>query len=206
MIRFLSMYDIQTSMRDLTELILVAMIIAFFPAHATISTSLDVAGDADSQMRIIEASEKGLIDITTYGNMSLLTTKSITDDHSEGAAGLMADTVKFKLRTPEYSVTMAGNVVDLDAVYGFVIVPKEVTITDTQDNSTTILTTTVNEAQAAVSLDASIQSNVSASERINVPYKNRPLTIGEFNQNGGGLIFNRTLELSGLDIWRGDKI
>jgi hypothetical protein len=200
------MYDIQTSMRDLTELILVAMIIAFFPAHATISTSLDVAGDADSQMRIIEASEKGLIDITTYGNMSLLTTKSITDDHSEGAAGLMADTVKFKLRTPEYSVTMAGNVVDLDAVYGFVIVPKEVTITDTQDNSTTILTTTVNEAQAAVSLDASIQSNVSASERINVPYKNRPLTIGEFNQNGGGLIFNRTLELSGLDIWRGDKI
>ncbi len=206
MIRFLSMYDIQTSMRDLTELILVAMIIVFFPAHATISTSLDVAGDADSQMRIIEASEKGLIDITTYGNMSLLTTKSITDDHSEGAAGLMADTAKFKLRTPEYSVTMAGNVVNLDAVYGFVIVPKEVAITDTQDNSTTILTTTVNEAQAAVSLDASIQANVSASERINVPYKNRPLTTGEFNQDGGGLIFNRTLELSGLDIWKGDKI
>ncbi len=206
MIRFLSMYDIQTSMGTLTELLLVAMVITFFPVHATISTSLDVVGDADSQMRIIEASEKGLIDITTNGNMSLLATQSTTDAHSEGAAGLMADTAKFRMRTPEYSISMAGDFINLDAIYGFAIIPKEVTVTDTQDNSTTILITKINEAQAAISLDASIQSNASASERINVPYKNRPLTIIEFTQDGGGLIFNRTLELSGLDVWRGDKI
>lgn len=200
------MYDIQMTMRDLIGVMLVAMIIAFFPAHATISTSLDVAGDNQSQMRIIEASEKGMIDITTAGNMSLITTKSITDSNTEGAAGLTADAAKFKMRTPEYSATMSGGFVNIDAVYGFAIVPKEVTVTDTQDNSTTILTTTVKEAQAAISLDASIQSNANMTERINVPYKNRPLTIGEFTQDGGGLIFNRTIELSGLDTWKGDKI
>lgn len=193
-------------MRDPIGILLVAVAILFFPVYATVSTSLDVVGDNHSQMRIIEASEKGLIDITTAGNMSLVTTKSITDSNTESEATLIADIAKFKMKTPEYSATLSGKFMDIDAIYGFAIIPKEVVVVDEQDNSTTMLTTTVKEAQAAISLDATILDNATVSERLNVPYRNRPLTITEFEQNGGGLIFNRTVELSGLDIWKGDKV
>lgn len=194
-------------MKTLIGVILAAMcIIVFFPAHAAISTTLDVVGDGDSKMRIIENTRQGSIDVTSEGIASLTTTKSVTDKSTEGAAELTANYAKLAIKTPEYCATIAGNDINAVAVYGFSIRPKEVQGVDEQGNSTTIFSTTVNEAQSAISIDAEVLKNVTLSEKISVPYKGRPLTITETTINNGGVMFNRTLELSGTDVWNGDKI
>lgn len=189
-------------MRTMLGVVLVAMfVVLFFPVHATISTSLSLAGDGDSQMRIIENSKQGLIDITSNGDIALDTTKSITDQSTEGSAEVMAKNAKFTLRTPEYCATISGKDTNFSAVYGFALTSKEIPVMDDQGNSSTLFSATIIEAQAAVSLDASVFSNATMRERINVPYKGRPLTITDITQNGGGLLINRTLELSGKDVW-----
>jgi len=194
-------------MGTLTGIVLVAMcIVLFFPVHAAISTSLDVVGDEDSKMRIIECTKQGMIDVTSEGIASLTTTKSVTDKSTEGAAELTANRAKLSVKTPEYYTAIAGNNISAVAVYGFSFRPKEVEGVDEQGNSTTIFSTTINEAQAAVSIDAEVLENVTLTEKISVPYKGRPLTITESTINDGGIIFNRTLELSGMDVWAGDKI
>lgn len=194
-------------MKTLIGVILAAMcIIVFFPVHAAISTTLDVVGDGDSRMRIIENTRQGSIDVTSEGIASLTTTKSVTDKSTEGAAELTANYAKLAIKTPEYCATIAGNDINAVAVYGFSIRPKEVQGVDEQGNSTTIFSTTVNEAQSAISIDAEVLKNVTLSEKISVPYKGRPLTITETTINNGGVMFNRTLELSGTDVWNGDKI
>lgn len=188
-------------MRTMLGVVLVAMfIVLFFPVHATISTTLSVSGDG-GQMRIIENSKQGLIDITLSGNTSLITTKSVTEKSTEGAAEVMAENAKFTLKTPEYCATISGEDANFSAVYGFSLKPKEIPVMDDQGNSSTIFSTTINEAQAAISLDASVFNNATMRERISVPYKGRPLTITDITQSGGGLIINRTLELSGEDVW-----
>lgn len=194
-------------MKTLIGVILAAMcIVVFFPVHAAISTTLDVVGDGDSRMRIIENTRQGSIDVTSKGIASLTTTKSVTDKSTEGAAELTANYAKLAIKTPEYCATIAGNDINAVAVYGFSIRPKEVQGVDEQGNSTTIFSTTVNEAQSAISIDAEVLKNVTLSEKISVPYKGRPLTITETTINNGGVMFNRTLELSGTDVWNGDKI
>lgn len=194
-------------MEALDKIVLIAMcIVIFFPAHATIATTLDVVGDNDSNMRIIESTNKGSIDVTSSGITSLITTKSVTDKSTEGAAELTANHAKLSVKTPEYCTIIAGNGINATAIYGFSIRPKEVQGIDAQGNSTTIFSTTINEANSVISIDAEVLKNVTLSEKISVPYKGRPLTIAEATINGGGIIFNRTLELSGADVWTGDKI
>lgn len=187
-------------------LIMLGLIFFLAPAQATITTSLDAVCDDSGQTRIIENSQRGSIDVSTIGAMAYSGTKTISKDSTEGMAQLDADAGKIRLRTPEYANLVSGEYINASVIYGFAIKPVEVEVTDTQDNSTTILTTTTMMANSAIVFDVSALRNAMVTERINVPYKGRPLTIAEVDQIGGALLFNRTLELSGKDIWEGEKL
>lgn len=185
---------------------MLGLIIFLAPVQATVATSLAAACDDNGQTRIIETSQRGSIDISTIGTMAYLGTKTISKDSTEGMVQLDADSGQIRLRTPEYANLVSGEYINANVLYGFVIKPVEVEVTDTQDNSTTILTATTMMANSAIAFDVSALRNATVTERINVPYRGRPLTIAEVDQFGGALLFNRTLELSGKDIWEGEKL
>lgn len=190
-----------------TLLFVLGLILFLTPAQATITASLDAACDEYGQTRITEHSERGAIDIATSGAMAYSGTKTISGHSTEGMAQLDADTGKIKLGTPEYTNLVSGEHINASVLYGFTVKPIDVAVTDSQDNSTTIFTTASVLKSSAITFDVSVLRNATVTERINVPsYKGRPLTIAEVDQIGGALLFNRTLELDGKDIWEGEKI
>lgn len=194
-------------MSNAYALLFVLGILFLTPAQATITASLDAACDEHGQARIIEHSERGSIDVMTIGAMAYSGTKTISGDSTEGTAQLDADAGKIKLGTPEYTNLVSGECINASVLYGFTIKPVEVAVTDAQDNSTTIFTAASTLKSSAIIFDASVLRNATVTERINVPsYKGRPMTIAEVDQIGGALLFNRTLELDGSDIWRSEKL